>query len=66
MQLDPLPEAVRVTIFMEGLRIGVSRTEVFRVYPPTFDETMGISLNAEFYVGAAHFGTLWVAFEFIQ
>ena len=27
MQLDPLPEEVRVTIFMEGLHTGVARTE---------------------------------------
>ena len=34
MQLDPLSEMVLVTIFMEGLRTGVARTEVFRVHPP--------------------------------
>ena len=31
MQSGPLPEVVHVTIFMEGLRTGVARTEVFRV-----------------------------------
>ena len=48
MQLDPLPEEVRVTIFMEGLRTGVARTEVFRVHPSTFEEAVDIALNAEF------------------
>ena len=37
MHSDPLPEAVHVTIFMEGLRTGVARTEVFRVHPSTFE-----------------------------
>ena len=48
MQLDPLPEEVRVTIFMEGLRTGVARTEVFRVHPSTFEDAVDIALNAEF------------------
>ena len=47
MQLDPLPEAVRVTIFMNGLRTGMARTEVFLDHPSTFEEAMGIALNAE-------------------
>ena len=47
MQSDALPQAVHVTIFMEGLRTGVSRTEVFRVHPSTFEEAVRISLNAE-------------------
>ena len=34
MQLDPLPEMVLVTIFMEGLRTGVARTEVSGYTPP--------------------------------
>jgi hypothetical protein len=33
MTADPLPEVVTVTVFMEGLRTGVARTEVFRVHP---------------------------------
>ena len=57
MQLDPLPEEVRVTIFMEGLRTGVARTEVYRVHPSTFEEAVGIALNAEFNFKAARFGT---------
>ena len=57
MQLDPLPEEVRVTIFMEGLRTRVARTEVFRVHPSTFEEAVDISLNAEFNFKAARYGT---------
>ena len=46
MQLDPLPEEVRVTILMEGLCTGVARTELFRVHPSTFEEAVDIVLNA--------------------
>uniref|UniRef100_M4BD22 Uncharacterized protein n=1 Tax=Hyaloperonospora arabidopsidis (strain Emoy2) TaxID=559515 RepID=M4BD22_HYAAE len=44
MQSDPLPEAVHVTIFMEGLHTGIARTEVFRVHPSTFEEAVRIAL----------------------
>ena len=56
MQLDPLPESVLVTIFMEGLHTGVVRTEVFRVHPSTFEVAEGIALNAEFNLKAARYG----------
>ena len=57
MQLDPLPEMVLITIFMEGLRTGVARTEVFRVHPTSFDAAVDIALNAEFNLKADRFGT---------
>ena len=57
MQQDPLPEEVRVTIFMEGLRSGVARMKVFRVHPQTFEEAVDIALNAEFNFKAARYGT---------
>ena len=57
MQLDPLPEEVRVNIFMEGLRTGVARTEVFCVHPSTFEEAVDITLNAEYDSKAARYGT---------
>ena len=57
MQLDPLPEMVLVTIFMEGLRTGVARTEVFRVHPTSSEAALDIALNAEINVKAARFGT---------
>ena len=56
MQLDPLPESVLATIFMEGLHTGVARTEVFRVHPSTFEEAVGVALNAEFNFKAARYG----------
>ena len=56
MQLDPLPEIVLVTIFMEGLRTGVARTEVFRVHSTSFEAAVDIALNAEFNFKAARFG----------
>ena len=56
MQSDPLPEAVHVTIFMEGLRTGVSRTEVFRVHPSTLEEAVRIALNAEHNFKSARLG----------
>ena len=58
MQLEPLPEAVLVTIFMEGLCAGVARTEVFRVHPFTFEAAVDVALNAEFNFKAARYGTL--------
>uniref|UniRef100_A0AAV1U0R1 Uncharacterized protein n=1 Tax=Peronospora matthiolae TaxID=2874970 RepID=A0AAV1U0R1_9STRA len=56
MQVDPLPEQVRVTISMEGLRTGIARTEVFRVHPSTFERDVDIALNADFNFKAARFG----------
>uniref|UniRef100_H3H286 Integrase catalytic domain-containing protein n=1 Tax=Phytophthora ramorum TaxID=164328 RepID=H3H286_PHYRM len=56
MAADPLPEAVTVTIFMEGLRTGVARTEVFRVHPTSFEEAVSVALNAEFNFKSARAG----------
>uniref|UniRef100_M4C3W2 Uncharacterized protein n=1 Tax=Hyaloperonospora arabidopsidis (strain Emoy2) TaxID=559515 RepID=M4C3W2_HYAAE len=56
MQSNPLPEAVHVTIFMEGLRTGVARTEVFRVHPSTFEEAVRIALIAEHNFKSARLG----------
>uniref|UniRef100_M4B2D7 Retrotransposon gag domain-containing protein n=1 Tax=Hyaloperonospora arabidopsidis (strain Emoy2) TaxID=559515 RepID=M4B2D7_HYAAE len=53
---DPLPESVHVTIFIEGLRTGVARTEVFRVHPSTFEEAVRIALNAEHNFKSARLG----------
>ena len=41
---------------MEGLRTGVARTEVFRVYPSTFDEAVNVALNAAFNFKASRLG----------
>ena len=56
MQSDPLPETVCVTVFMEGLRTGVARTEVFRVHPSTFEEAVSIAQNAEHNFKSARLG----------
>ncbi|KAG3162536.1 hypothetical protein PC128_g20577 [Phytophthora cactorum] len=44
---DPLPEAVTLTVFMEGIRTSAARTEVFRVHPSSFEEAVTVALNAE-------------------
>ena len=41
------PKAVTVTVFMEGLRVGVARTEVFRANSSSLKETVGVSWNTE-------------------
>ena len=61
MQLGPLPEDVRVDLFMEGLRNEVARTKVFHVHPSTFEEAVDIALNAEFNSKADRYGTHWHA-----
>ena len=48
MQLNPLPEAVLVTISVQGQCAGVARTEVFRVHPTTFEVAVDVLLKAEF------------------
>ncbi|KAK1936741.1 hypothetical protein P3T76_010176 [Phytophthora citrophthora] len=47
MAADPLPEVVAVTVFMEGLRAGVARTEAFRQNPRSFEDAVSVALNAE-------------------
>ncbi|GMF63156.1 unnamed protein product [Phytophthora fragariaefolia] len=56
MTLDPLPEAVTVTVFMDGLRTGVARTEVFRTHPTAFEEAVNVALNAEFNFKSSRLG----------
>ncbi|GMF60177.1 unnamed protein product [Phytophthora fragariaefolia] len=56
MVVDPLPEAVTVTVFMEGLRTGVARTEVFRTHPTSFEEAVNVALNAEVNFKSARLG----------
>ncbi|GMF58228.1 unnamed protein product [Phytophthora fragariaefolia] len=56
MAVDPLPEAVTVTVFMEGLRTGVARTEVFRTHTTSFEEAVNVALNAEFNFKSSRLG----------
>ncbi|OWZ08986.1 Gag Polyprotein, partial [Phytophthora megakarya] len=48
MFADPLPEAVTTTVFMDGLRTGVARMEVFRSRPASFEEAVTVALNVEY------------------
>jgi hypothetical protein len=59
MAVDPLPEVVTVTVFMEGLRNGMARTEVFRIHPTSFEEAVNVALNAELKFKSARLG--WTA-----
>ncbi|KAG3027726.1 hypothetical protein PC120_g5285 [Phytophthora cactorum] len=43
----PLPEAVTLTVFMEGLRTSAAQTVVFRVHPTSFEEAVNVALNVE-------------------
>ncbi|CEG48403.1 Retrotransposon gag domain [Plasmopara halstedii] len=45
MAADPLPEAVTMTVFMEGLRTGLARMEVFRVQPSPLEEAEDVAMN---------------------
>ena len=56
MASDPLDEAVTTTIFMEGLRPGCARTEVFRMHPTSFEEAVDIAMNAEFSFKSSRLG----------
>ncbi|GMF59805.1 unnamed protein product [Phytophthora fragariaefolia] len=56
MAVDPLPEAVTVTVLMEGLRTGVARTEVFRTHSTSFEEAVNVELNAEFNFKSSRLG----------
>ena len=47
MQSDLFPETVYVTVFMEGLCNGVTRTEDFRIHPSAFEGAVSIAQNAE-------------------
>ncbi|KAG4038654.1 hypothetical protein PC123_g25783 [Phytophthora cactorum] len=56
---DPLPEAVTLTVFMEGLRTSAARTEVFCVHPSSFEEAVRVTLKAEHHFRSARPG--WYA-----
>ena len=46
-----------MTTFMEGIRTGIARTEVFRVRPSTSEEAVDALLNAEFNFKAVRYDT---------
>ncbi|POM69780.1 Pol protein [Phytophthora palmivora] len=44
---NPLPEHIKVTVFMDGLKVGPSRTQLFRVHANTMEEAIQIALQGE-------------------
>ncbi|POM78493.1 LOW QUALITY PROTEIN: Gag protein [Phytophthora palmivora] len=45
---EPLPEHIKVTVFMDGLKVGPSRTQLFRVHANTMEEAIQIALQEEY------------------
>ncbi|POM60117.1 Gag protein [Phytophthora palmivora] len=45
---NPLPEHINVTVFMDGLKVGPSRTQLFRVHANTMEEAIQIALQEEY------------------
>ncbi|POM64994.1 Gag protein [Phytophthora palmivora] len=45
---NPLPEHIKVTVFMDGLKVGPSRTQLFRVHANTMEEAIQIALQEEY------------------
>ena len=45
MQLDPLSEAVLISIFIEGIRTGVDRTTVVTVHYDTLKSAVDIEIT---------------------
>ncbi|GMF33827.1 unnamed protein product [Phytophthora fragariaefolia] len=45
---NPLPEHIKVTVFMDGLIVGPARTQLFRVHANTMDEVIQIALQEEY------------------
>ncbi|GMF26345.1 unnamed protein product [Phytophthora fragariaefolia] len=42
---NPLPEHIKVTVFMDGLRVGPVRTQQFRGHANTMEEAIQIALH---------------------
>ncbi|POM81275.1 LOW QUALITY PROTEIN: Gag protein [Phytophthora palmivora] len=45
---NPLPEHIKVTVFMDGLMVGPSHTQLFRVHANTMEEEVQIVLQEEY------------------
>ncbi|POM81713.1 Putative Polyprotein [Phytophthora palmivora] len=48
MVRNPLPDHIKVTVFMDGLKVGPSRTQLFRVHANTMEEAIQIALQEEY------------------
>ncbi|POM61270.1 LOW QUALITY PROTEIN: Gag protein, partial [Phytophthora palmivora] len=44
----PLPEHIKVTVFTYGLKVGLSRTQLFRVHANTMEEAIQIALQEKY------------------
>ncbi|POM62296.1 Gag protein [Phytophthora palmivora] len=45
---NPLPEHIQMTVFMDSLKVGPSRTQLFRVHANTTEEAIWIALQEEY------------------
>ncbi|POM77383.1 Gag protein, partial [Phytophthora palmivora] len=45
---NPLPEHIKVTVFMDGLKVDPSRAQLFRVHANTMEEAIQIALQEEY------------------
>uniref|UniRef100_H3GDT4 CCHC-type domain-containing protein n=1 Tax=Phytophthora ramorum TaxID=164328 RepID=H3GDT4_PHYRM len=45
---NPLLEDVKTTVFMDGLKVGPARTQLFRVHASTMEEAIKIALQEEY------------------
>ncbi|POM71017.1 Hypothetical protein PHPALM_12474 [Phytophthora palmivora] len=50
---NPLPEHIKVTVFLDGLKVGPSRTQLFRVHANTMEEAIQIALQEGYNHGQA-------------
>uniref|UniRef100_H3H7K4 RNA-directed DNA polymerase n=1 Tax=Phytophthora ramorum TaxID=164328 RepID=H3H7K4_PHYRM len=58
---NPLHEYIKVTVFMDGLRVGPARTQLFRVQANTLEEAIQIALQEEYSHRHAHTpATAWL------
>ncbi|POM78445.1 Reverse transcriptase [Phytophthora palmivora] len=46
--VNPLPENIKVTVFMDGPKVGPSRTQLFRVHANIMEEAIQIALQEEY------------------
>ncbi|KAG2789817.1 hypothetical protein PC129_g14556 [Phytophthora cactorum] len=45
---NPLHEHIKVTVFMDGLRVGPARTQLFRVQASTLEEAIQVTVQEEY------------------
>ncbi|POM77959.1 Gag protein [Phytophthora palmivora] len=45
---NPLPEHIKVTVFIDGLKVGQYRTKLFRVHGSTLEEAIQIAHQEEY------------------